>query len=107
VEKLEQANAALRTKSRETNKAAKSAAQRIAELEEQVTQLEKAAARPAPASPSPKPKAVAAAPGKRQARGIDPGDAVPPGVAVEDPAPTDEEAEGALEGLEQNLRAGE
>ena len=101
VEKLEQANAALRMKSQDTNKATKAAAKRIAELEAQVAQLEKAAAaRPAPASPSPKPKAAAATPGKRRARAIDPGDAVLPGVAVKDPAPMDEEAEAALETLE-------
>ena len=97
VEKLEQANAVLRTKSRETNKAAKAAVQRIAELEAQMAQLEKAAsAKPAPASPGPKPKAAAATPGKRQARAINPGDAVPPGVAVGEPAPMDEEAEAVL-----------
>ncbi len=101
VEKLEQANAALRMKSQDTNKATKAAAKRIAELEAQVAQLEKAAAaRPAPANPSPKPKAAAATPGKRRARAIDPGDAVLPGVAVKDPAPMDEEAEAALETLE-------
>ena len=81
LEKLERANAALRAKSREANRAAKTAAARIAELEDQVAQLERE-------------------------RGIDPGDAVPPGVAVEEPAlldALDAEAETALENLEHHL----
>jgi hypothetical protein len=41
VGKLEHANAALRTKSRETNRLAKTAAARITELENQVVRLEK------------------------------------------------------------------
>jgi hypothetical protein len=50
IEKLEETVAALRAKSRETNKAAKLAAARIAELEAQVTHSEKAtAAQPDPA----------------------------------------------------------
>jgi hypothetical protein len=44
---------------------------------------------------------------KRQSREIDPGDAVPPGgvtgVAVQEPAPLDEQAETALENLEEHL----
>ena len=104
VEKLEGANETLRTKSRETNKAMKAAAKRIAELEEQVAQLERAAtAKHAATRPGPKPKAAAAASGKRRSRGIDPGAAVPPRVAVGDPAPRGEEAEAASESPEQNL----
>jgi hypothetical protein len=38
-----------------------------------------------------------------QRREIDPGDAVPPGVAVEEPAALDLEAETALENLEEHL----
>src|SRR5690348_14476915 len=41
VETLEQANATLRTKNRDANRAAKTAAARITELEDQVAQLEK------------------------------------------------------------------
>ena len=45
IEKLETANATLKAKSRERNRAAKSAARRITELEEQVAQFQEAAAR--------------------------------------------------------------
>lgn len=98
VEKLERANANLRAKNRE----AKTTAARIAELEEQVARLEKQLVaqmaiaggdRAAPASKG------------RQARHreIDPGDSVPPGVAVEEPAPLDLEAETVLANLEEHL----
>ena len=102
VEKLEQLVGTLRAKSRETNKAAKQAAARIAELEAQVAQLEQAAAAApdAPSRPTKPPRA------KRQGREIDPGDAVPPGVSVQEPAPLDEEAETALENLEEHLGRG-
>src|SRR5271166_1810297 len=80
VEELERTNATLRTKSREANRAAKMAAARIAELEDQVARLENQAAPPRPpAKDSSKPTAPARS--KRQRRGVDPGDAVPPGVA--------------------------
>ena len=100
VEALERANATLRAKNREANRAAKTAAARIAELEDQVTQLEK---RVASGQPQPKPSA----PSRRQRRshGVDPGDAVPPGVAVQEPAPLDAEAKTALENLTENLEA--
>jgi len=101
VEKLEQLVAMLRAKSRETNKAAKAAAAWIAELEAQVAQLEKKVAA-APVSVQ-QPKLARA---KRRSREIDPGDAVPPGVAVEEPAPLDEEAETALENLDGHLGHG-
>src|SRR5271165_799943 len=104
VEALERTNATLRTKSREAGRAAKTAAARIAELEDQVARLEKQAAPPpAPAEGGSKP--TASARGKRQRRGVDPGDAVPPGVAVQEPAPPDEEAETAPENLEEHLKA--
>jgi hypothetical protein len=43
--------------------------------------------------------------GKRQSprRGRDPRDAVPPGVAVENPAPLDAEAESARDNLKKQL----
>jgi len=104
VEALERANATLRTKSREGGRAAKAAAARVAELEDQVARLEKQAAPPpAPAKGGSKPAAPARS--KRQHRGVDPGDAVPPGVAEQEPAPPDEEAETALENLEEHLKA--
>ena len=40
---------------------------------------------------------------RRQKSEIDPGDAVPPGVAVENPQPMDEEARTAKENLEEHL----
>jgi chromosome segregation ATPase len=100
VETLERTNATLRAKNRDANRAAKTAAARIAELEDQVTQLEKRVA-----SAQPKPKRSAPSPRKRRSHEIDPGDAVPPGVAVQEPAPLDKEAETALENLTENLEA--
>ena len=97
IEKLERTNATLRAKSREINKAARAAVLRIGELEEQLAQATKRAA--SPAAQRPAKTAVA----KRQPREIDPGDAVPPGVAVLEPQPLDQEAEVALENLEEHL----
>ena len=86
------------------NRAAKTAGARIAELEDEVAQLEQQAAPPsAPAKRSPKPPVPARA--KRPRRDVDPGDAVPPGAAVQQPAPVDEEAETALENLPEHLKA--
>jgi len=96
VEKLTRANANLRAKGRELSQAAKTAAARIAELEAQVARLQEAASPPIPARRGRKP---------RRAYDVDPGDAVPPGVAVEQPAPLDEEAETALENLDKHLGA--
>ena len=100
VETLERANATLRTKNRDANRAAKTAAARIAELEDQVAQLEKRVA-----SAQRKAEPSAASPRKRRSREIDPGDAVPEGVAVQEPAPLDEEAETVLENLTEHLAA--
>ena len=102
VEKLERANANLRAKNRDASREAKTTAARIAELEEQVARLEKqlvaqtAAAGGDRAAPAPK---------DRQAkhREIDRGDSVPPGVAVQEPAPLDLEAETVLANLEEHL----
>ena len=105
IEKLETANAALKAKSREANRTAKAAARRVAELEEQVAQLQAEAAQPTvlPAPPVAEAKIVRRGrpPGRR--KGIDPGDAVPPGAAVQDPKPLDEEASAARDALEENL----
>ena len=103
VEQLERANATLRGKSREVTRAAKMAATRIAELEEQVARLEKQiAARSVPGRSS---QPAASANGRRRPpqREIDPGDAVPQGVAVADPVPADLEAEVARGNLEAHL----
>ena len=96
LEKLERANATLRAKGREANKAAKAAAARIAELEDEVTRMAK---RPAPI-PVTRAKRASAKP---QGREVDPGDAVPPGVAPQAPQPLDQEAEAALGQLEEHL----
>ena len=112
VEKLERTVATLRARSREAVKAAKQAAARIEELE---TQL---AAKPAAAAAQPVRRATRAAansvaqtaPTKiRGRRGQalsderDQGDAVPPGVAVAEPEPMDEEASTAFENLQAHL----
>ena len=102
VEKLERANASLRAKSRETNRAAKSAGARIAELEGEVARLEKrVASQAAAATRGGNPRTSASS--KRRSSDLDPGDAVPPGVAVDEPAPLDPEAEAARESLEERL----
>jgi hypothetical protein len=97
LEKLQSANATLRAKNRETSRMMKTATARIAELEEKVTRLEKElAAKPTPAKRGPS----SAVRTKRLPRDVDPSDAMPPGVAVEEPAPLDEEAETARENPE-------
>ena len=82
VEKLERSNATLRTKGRETGRAAKAATARIEELEQQVARLEKraAAARPKSAAPEASP-----ARGGRRRRAPDEGDAGLALVAAEAP----------------------
>ena len=101
VEKLERANATLRAKNREANRSAKAATARIAELEEIVAGLEKKAAHGTPA----KVEKAAAKPTrvKRQSGKVGAGAAVPPGVAVQEPAPLDEEGEVVLEHREEQL----
>ena len=102
VEKLERANATLRAKSRETNRAAKSAGARIAELEGEAARLEKkVASQAAAATRGAKPRTSASS--KRRRSGIDPGDAVPSGVAIQEPASLDAEAEVARENLGEQL----
>jgi hypothetical protein len=105
LEKLERANATLRSKSREANRAAKTAAARIAELEQEVARLEKRIA--APAAKTGRGQRASSPQGRRgQHRNIDPGDAVPSGGAAEEPAPLDREAESARENLEDHLGSG-
>jgi chromosome segregation ATPase len=102
VEKLERANANLRTKSREASREAKTTAARVAELEAQVVRLEKRLV--AQAARAGDDRAASAPKGRRaRHREIDPGDSVPPGVAVEEPAPLDLEAETTLANLEEHL----
>ena len=97
IEKLEAANAMLKAKSREANRAAKAATQRIAELEADLARLQEEAARPPVVGKPAKPRKAAPRPA------VDPGDAVPPGVAVATPEPMDEEAVAARAALDENL----
>ena len=106
VAKLEASNATLRTKSRDMNRAMKAATSRVAELEAEVATLhEQAAAAQVAPEPAEAPKAPRRTRAARKAA-IDPGDAVPPGVAVEEAQPLDEEATAARDALEENLSAG-
>ena len=99
VEKLERANTALRTKNREANRAAKLSAARMAELEGEVARLQtQLAAMSAQTQPAALPDSGS------PTRDIEPGDAVPPGVAPADPEPADGEAEIGRENLEAHLR---
>ena len=101
--KLEASNATLRAKSRDMNRAMKAATSRVAELETEVARLQEAAeAAQATPEPTPAPKMARRPRGSRKAP-IDPGDAVPPGVAVEEPGSLDEEAQAARDALEDNL----
>lgn len=94
---LEETNARLRGRNRELGRAAKAASARVAELEQQLAALERRQARAqAPRQAGRRARAI-------DPRGIDPGDAVPPGVAVEEPEPLDEEADAAWEGLQQHF----
>ena len=104
IEKLEAANVALKAKGREANRTAKAADHRIAELEKQVTQLQtEAAAKPGPvAPPAPEVKTVRHGRPPGRSKTVDPGDAVPPGVAVQNPEPLDEEAAAARTALENH-----
>ncbi len=116
VEKLERTVTTLRTRNRDAVRAAKVAAARIEELEEQLSTMRRQASKP-PVPPSKaagrSPKRAAAAPpdpkpprsvrGRRLSTERDPGDAVPPGVAVRDPEPMDEEATAAFDSLQAQL----
>ena len=98
VEKLERANATLRTESREATRAAKLSAARIAELEDEVVRLR------GQLSGTTDLHSAGSSNSGPQDREIDPGDAVPPGVAPEDPNPPDQEADTARENLEAHFR---
>jgi hypothetical protein len=98
VEKLERANAALRAKNRQANRAAKLSAARISELEDEVARL-----RPHPGASTGSSSAAMPESGP-QPHDIDPGDAVPPGVASEDPGLPDHAAQTARGNLESHLR---
>ena len=103
VEKLERTNATLRVKGREATLVAKTAAARIAELEELVARLEKQVAAQTMRAGGSQPASPPKSPRRAKRREIDPGDAVPPGVAVLEHAEPDPEAETARENLEEHL----
>jgi hypothetical protein len=87
------------------NRAFKAANSRIADLEAELAELrEQAAATQVLAKPVKEAKAPRVARASRKAL-LDPGDAVPPGVAVEDPQPLDEQAQTARDALEEHLSA--
>ena len=102
IDKLERANAALRTKSREAGRAAKIATDRIAELEEEVARLQKRVASQAAAAKKARKPALAPK-SEPPDHSIDPGDAIPPGDALEELVPPDQEVEQARENLEEHL----
>ncbi len=102
IDKLERANATLRTKSREAGRDAKIATDRMAELEEEVARLQKRVASQAAAAKKARKPALAPK-SESPDLSIDPGDAVAPGVALEEPVPPDREAEQARENLEEHL----
>lgn len=100
VAKLEDTVATLRAKSRELTRAAKQAAARIAELETQLAT--QTVPNTVPEQSARTVRGSRAAAGSRK-RPIDPGDAVPPGVAVIEPQPLDEEARAAKDALTSHL----
>ncbi len=121
VEKLERTNASLRKKNKDLRRAASDATERVAELEITVTRFEQRSAKeasrdaardaasdaPKASRPSQKRQAAERAP-KRNARKHDaskrdPGDAVPPGVAVEQPEPLSEADQAVLDHLNEEL----
>ena len=111
VEKLERANATLRSKNRELTRASQEAQDRLATVEGTLRRLERrtaaatARAKPEQAPEQGKETAPAPKPRRRSPRAEpverDPGDAVPPGVAVETPEPLSESDEQVKEQLEE------
>jgi hypothetical protein len=104
VAKLERANATLRAKSRDAARAAKAAAARIAELDDQVARLGKQIGAQETATESSQPAAPPKS-GRRAKRSkIGPGDTGSPGTTIDEPAPLLWEAETARDNLEEHLR---
>jgi chromosome segregation ATPase len=107
VERLERDNKMLRDQSKEVAEAARAAAARFAELEDQVARLE---TRLDAESADVRKEHTASSTSRHRhthRREIDPGDSVPPGVAVEEPAPPDLETETARLNLERHLGTGQ
>jgi len=103
VEKLERANTALRARSRETERIAKEALERLETVEDQLTKLKRTSTEKAAPRKASKKQPAPSAGGRRRVHDIDPGDAVPPGVAVAEAEPLDEAAEIARVNLEEHL----
>jgi hypothetical protein len=102
VAKLGRTNANLRARNKELKQAVEAAAGRIAQLESEINRHEKRAtkdAAPARAGRTLGRRAV----GTRERFDRDPGDAVPPGVAVQDPEPAGEEEQKIVEHLTEEL----
>ena len=103
VERLEQANATLRAKSRDIRREAKLANGRVEELEAEVGRLTAQVARQTLAA---KRAGTAKAPRATRKRAIGPSDEVPQGAAVLEPQPLDPGIEAARDALEEH-RPGE
>ena len=99
VEKLERTVASLRAKNRELKRASGADAGRAEELERTVARLERklSAQDTEGEEPARKP------PRRRRSAERDPGDAVPPGVAVEEPQEPSEEDRRVLDQLNETL----
>lgn len=105
VEALERTVAKMKAKAKVMRATARQADARMTELESEVSRLEAALAKASRAVPAKAARATAVRPSKPP-RQRDPGDAVPPGVAVQDPEPLDAEAEAALASMEEKLSGG-
>lgn len=99
VDKLGRANANLRSRNRELKRAIAEASDRIAALEAELGRNEGQVAAAAPAGARKEPGRRTA----RRGRDRDPGDAVPPGVAVQEPAPLSDADRKVLEQLNEAL----
>lgn len=97
------ANAALKVKAGEANRATKIAARRIAELEAEIQQLYQASAKVVLPTEPLLPVKPPRAPSTRRNKTIGPGDAVPPGVAVQEPEPIDAKVSAARAARKENL----
>ena len=103
LEKLELDNKTLLDQGKEAGEATRAAAARIAQLEEQVARLESKLAAESTAAEHHQAAASKKSRQRTRHQEIDPGDSVPPGVAVEEPAEPDLAAETARENLEAHL----
>lgn len=104
VSALEQTVAKLKLKAKAMRATARQADERMGELEAEVSRLEDALAKVSRTASAKAPRAAGVRARKQSTPGgRDPGDGVPPGVAVQDPEPLDQEAEAALASLEEKL----